>query len=41
MVFGYFFVLPYLIVHTILKCVVGLLKLLTMLLRGICRVFSK
>ena len=41
MIFGYFFALAYLIVHTILKCVAGLLKLLTMVLKGICLVFNK
>ena len=41
MIFGYFFALAYLIVNTILKCVAGLLKLLTMVLKGICRVFNK
>ena len=41
MLFGYFFALAYLIVHTILKCVAGLLTLLTMVLKGICRVFNK
>ncbi len=41
MIFGYFFALAYLIVHTILKCVVGLLKLITVVLKGICHVSGK
>ena len=41
MIFGYFFALAYIIIHTILKCVEGLLKMLAMVFKVTCRVLNK
>ena len=41
MIFGYFFSLAFIVVHTLLKCVAGIFKLLTAILKGACRLLSQ